>query len=407
MFRPQVAKEKPMGMATPTKFDFLSILLLSTASIASQPLEYCIGADLSFLKQQEDRGTQFRDSGKVKPGLQIFRQHGYGWIRLRLFHSPTSLPNSLPYTIALAQQAKSYGFKFLLNYHYSDTWADPGNQRPPAAWNGLSFPVLTDSVYRYTRNTIAAFRQAGVMPDMVQIGNEITPGMLLPHGSTSNWNNLADLLKAGVRGVDSGRGASPMPIIMMHVDAGGKWNTVKWWFDAATVRNVPYDVNGLSYYAEWQGSLDNARAAFNNAANTYGKDVIMVETAHLGSASGFPLTNQGQMQFLQAVDSLVRAVPNGRGKGVMWWEPTASPGSTGDTRNFFDSNRNAKPVINVFDRFVLPIRDRRLLRLGQSGGIPEVGSWHTLDGRRGIFQMTNPRRPGKSPVTLFFRPSED
>ena len=98
--------------------------------------EYAIGADLSFLKSAEDRGFHSKKSD-VKPGLQIFKDHGYNWIRLRLFHTPTELPNNLEYTIALAKRAKEMGFKFLLDYHYSDTWADPGKQYIPKAWKGM------------------------------------------------------------------------------------------------------------------------------------------------------------------------------------------------------------------------------------------------------------------------------
>ena len=174
------------------------------------PADYAIGADLSFLKQAEDRGTVFKDSGQAKPGLQIFRDHGYNWIRLRLFHTPTRLPNNLDYTIALAKDAKKLGYKFLLDYHYSDTWADPGKQTIPKAWEGKSHAELVQAVFEYTRDTIVAFRAAGVLPDMVQPGNEITPGMLWPDGKLpANWDNFAELLKAGIEGVEAGCGDGP------------------------------------------------------------------------------------------------------------------------------------------------------------------------------------------------------
>ncbi|MEO8623765.1 MAG: glycosyl hydrolase 53 family protein, partial [bacterium] len=141
---------------------------------------YMIGADLSAMKAAEDRGTVFKDGGQAKPGLEIFKDHGYGWIRLRLFHTPTQLPNNLNYTIALAKSAKQLGYKFLLDYHYSDTWADPGKQFVPKAWEGRTHKQLVVAVRDYTRETTAAFRDAGVLPDMVQIGNEITNGMIWP-----------------------------------------------------------------------------------------------------------------------------------------------------------------------------------------------------------------------------------
>src|SRR3990172_4547557 len=116
--------------------------------------EYAIGADLSFLKQAEDRGTVFKDGGQTNAGLKIFKDHGYNWIRLRLFHTPTQLPNNLEYTIAAAKAAKDLGFKFLLNYHYSDTWADPAKQFIPRAWEGKSHADLVQAVFEYTRDTI-------------------------------------------------------------------------------------------------------------------------------------------------------------------------------------------------------------------------------------------------------------
>ena len=138
---------------------------------------------------------------------QIFKDHGYNWIRLRLFHSPDRLPNDLRYTIAQAKEAKALGFKFLLNYHYSDTWADPQKQFIPTAWEGMSHDELVEAVERYTHDTMTAFRDAGVMPDMVQIGNEVIAGMLWPDGRLpQNWDNFADLLKAGIRGVEAASG---------------------------------------------------------------------------------------------------------------------------------------------------------------------------------------------------------
>jgi arabinogalactan endo-1,4-beta-galactosidase len=126
-------------MARIIRLEVVALILLAGAA---QAADYAIGADLSFLKQAEDQGTVFRDGGAGKPGLQIFKDHGYNWIRLRLFHTPTKLPNNLDYTIAMAKEGKKLGFKFLLDFHYSDTWADPGHQVIPEAWKNLSHPEL-------------------------------------------------------------------------------------------------------------------------------------------------------------------------------------------------------------------------------------------------------------------------
>src|ERR1035438_6557099 len=137
-----------------------------------------VGADVSFLRQMESRGVVFKDAGVAEPGLQILKNHGYTWIRLRVMVDPISLPNNLGYTIALAKDAKARGFKFLLDFHYSDDWADPGHQLVPRAWAKMSHAELVNATFVYTRDTIKAFRKAGVLPDMVQVGNEVTAGMI-------------------------------------------------------------------------------------------------------------------------------------------------------------------------------------------------------------------------------------
>ena len=194
--------------------------------------DYVIGADVSFLGQTEKNGTIFKDNGQAKPGLQIFKDHGYNWVRLRLFRKPDRLPNDLHYTIAQVIKAKQLGFKFLLDFHYSDTWADPQKQITPRAWESLSHQELVDAVFAYTRDSIAAFREARAMPNMVQIGNEVIGGMLWPDGRLpQHWDNFADLLKAGIRGVDAGRGDAPRPEIMIHIDRGGDLKATRSFYD--------------------------------------------------------------------------------------------------------------------------------------------------------------------------------
>ena len=307
--------------------------------------DYAIGADLSFLKQAEEKGTVFKDGGQVKPGLQIFRNHGYNWIRLRLFHTPTTLPNNLEYTLALATDAKKLGYKFLLNYHYSDTWADPGKQTMPKAWQGKSHSELTQAVFEYTRDTIAAFREAGVLPDMVQVGNEITPGMLWPDGKLpDNWENFAELLLAGINGIDAGRGNGPRPKIMIHIDRGGDRAATKAFFDKLHSYRVPYDVIGQSYYPWWHGSLLDLRENLAFMAHAYPKEIVLVEVAYCwrpteyGKRSGpFPETPEGQQQFLDEVNRMVLATPHQRGLGVFWWEPAVTGRLR--SRGFFDEER--------------------------------------------------------------------
>lgn len=333
---------------------WLLVLALFSPGYAQQ---YAVGADVSFLRQAEQNGAVFKDNGKPEPGLQILKDHGYNWIRLRIFNQPTELPNDLPYTIAEAQAAKKLGFKFLLDFHYSDTWADPGKQFIPKAWEGETHQQLVQSVFEYTRDTIAAFRDAGVLPNMVQIGNEITHGMLWPDGKLpENWDNFAQLVYAGVNGVDAGRGNGIRPKIMIHIDRGGDMRGTKVFFDKLNSYDVPYDVIGQSYYPWWHGSLNDLRNNLQFMAAEYHKDIIVVETAYnwkpgnyLNRPAPFPESPDGQREFLDELDRVVMETPDGLGKGVFWWEPAVQGPLT--IRGFFDDQENALPVITVFDRF--------------------------------------------------------
>lgn len=343
--------KRPFGLV-------LSLLLLSGLVSNLHASDYAVGADVSFLKAAEDGGKVFKDNGQPKPGLEIFKDHGYNWVRLRLFHTPTDLPNNLEYTLAMAKAAKKLGFHILLDLHYSDTWADPGKQFTPKAWTGFSHAQLTKAVADYTRDTIAAFQAAGALPDLVQIGNEIIHGMLWPDGKLpENWDNFADLIKVGISGVEAGAGNGPHPRIMIHIDRGGDKTTTKNFFDKLNSYHVQYDVIGQSYYPWWHGSLNDLRENMIFMAEEYKKDIIVVEAAYnwrpteyTKRPGPFPESPEGQKQFLEEVNRVVQETPNGLGKGVFWWEPAVEP-SPIYSRGMFDDQGNALPVITVFDKF--------------------------------------------------------
>ncbi len=333
------------------------LLLLLFPACKASVAQYAVGADVSFLKQAEDSGKVFKDNGVAKPGLVILKDHGYNWIRLRLFHTPTDLPNNLEYTIALAKAAKKLGYHFLLDYHYSDTWADPGKQFTPKAWVGMTHPQLVKAVFEYTKQTTEAFRDAGVLPDMVQIGNEVINGMMWPDGKLpGNWDNFADLVKAGIEGVYAGTGENPRPRIMIHIDRGADKVRTKEFFDKLDSYHVDYDVIGQSYYPWWHGSLNQLRDNMIFMAKEYRKDIIVVEAAYNWTPTEyktrpapFPESPEGQKEFLEEVNRVVQETPGGLGVGVFWWEPAV----TGPllSRGFFDEQGNALPVITVFDKF--------------------------------------------------------
>jgi arabinogalactan endo-1,4-beta-galactosidase len=251
-------------------------------------------------------------------------------------------------------------FQVLLDLHYSDTWADPGKQFTPAAWSSLNHKQLVDQVFVYTRDTIAAFAREGLMPDMVQVGNEITYGMLWPDGKLpGNWDNFAGLVKAGIRGVEAGRGSAPKPRIMIHIERSGEYDAAVQFFDHLNAQKVGFDVIGLSYYPRWHGDMATMRDNLRKLALRYHRPIVLVETAYnwkpvdfIGKQAEFPESPEGQKAFLRAVDAAVLALPDRLGQGVFWWEPAAE----GDlrSRSFFDDEGNVLPVISAFDSSASP-----------------------------------------------------
>ncbi len=316
---------------------------------------FIYGADVSFLQQMESHGVAFKDEGQAHPGLEILRHNGFNWVRLRIMNEPTPLPNTLAYTLAEAKAARAMGFHLLLDFHYSDDWADPAHEKTPAAWAKMPHEELVKAVYQFTKDTVAALRAQGTMPDMVQVGNEITSGMLWPDGKLPDrWPQLAELLQAGIRGVNDARGTEQRPLIMIHIDQGGNEETTKWFFDNLIVNHVPFDVIGQSYYPWWQGSLKDLKSNLDFMATRYKKPIIVVETAYdwrdgedfKSGKPPYPQTPQGQADFLAALVKTVKETPNGLGKGVFWWEPMAEGAIA--KRGLFDDQHQALTAVKVF-----------------------------------------------------------
>lgn len=334
------------------------------------------GGDVSTLKKNEDFGGLYYNSGgtRVDPLVQL-RSSGMNYARLKVWVNPADGYNNKARVLTMASRIKAQGLKLLVDFHYSDAWADPGKQNKPAAWAGYSQSQLVTAVYNHTFDVLNSLKNQGTTADMVQIGNEINGGMLWPNGSTSNWAQLADLLKAGVNAT---RAVSASTLVMLHLAEGGDNGTFRWWFDQATSRGVPFDVIGASYYCYWHGSLSGLQNNLNDMASRYGKPVVVAETAYgfttaqkdsepnifnssHASTCGYPATAQGQRDAVQAVINVLRNVPNGRGLGFFYWEPTwtAVTGSGWDPTNpnsgdgwenqaLFDYNSRALPAMAIF-----------------------------------------------------------
>ena len=318
----------------------------------------------------------FKDAGKPADIFAVFQRHGANCVRLRLFVQPdgkAGVVNDLAYTLDLAKRVKAAGLLFCLDFHYSDTWADPGHQSTPARWQGLALAPLADHLRDYTAEVIRAFEDAGIPPDVVQIGNEITNGLLWPTGKIAGegvplggFDRVAALLRAGVAGVRQGVGGRPMPRIMLHIDGGENATKARWFFDNITRRGVPFDLIGLSYYPFYNGTLEDLRRTLDFVARTYRKPVVVAETAYLQTEDpwmksserrgmSFPLTPAGQKDFLAALIQTVRATPDGLGAGVLYWYPESVPVRDPAVNNWygggaalFDRHGSALPALAAF-----------------------------------------------------------
>jgi arabinogalactan endo-1,4-beta-galactosidase len=335
---------------------------------------FYVGGDISALTVIEDKGGIFRDEGTSGDAIEIMQKYGSNCFRLRLFVNPTMrnvVVQDTDYTIALAGRIKASGADLLLDFHYSDTWADPGHQSKPAAWRGLDFSELARTVYTYTRESITAFRQAGLCPEMVQVGNEITPGMLWPDGKLygtdhqpdEQWEKLTRLLKAGIQGVRDGAGQESVRIII-HIDKGGDADATEHFFTKIQEHGVPYDIIGLSYYPWWHGSMEDLRKNLTRTSKKFDKDIFVVETAYpwqdrtmsrgnVDKNMEFPKTPQGQAAFLTELIGIVRRTPDGKGIGVLWWYPESIPVEglyiwNGGATALFDTHGNTLPALKQF-----------------------------------------------------------
>jgi arabinogalactan endo-1,4-beta-galactosidase len=353
---------------------------------------FYLGADISTLSEVDQRGGVYMDGDQPGDALAIFEKHGWNCFRLRIWVDPRDGANGLAYTVKLAQRIKKSGGTFMLDFHYSDWWADPQKQNKPTAWTNLDFDALVDQTQTYTSNVIKTLKDAGATPDFVQVGNEITGGMLWPDGQVKvplskvkvfsgdvkvmsppepyddakQWDHLVRLIKAGVAGVRSATTPEDHTRIIIHIDCGGDWAVTKWYFDHLTAAGVDYDVVGQSYYPNWHGTLENVRDNLRHTIKYFHKDVMIVETAYparevyLSPAAvknmTWPMTPAGQKEFLADLIQTVKAAPEGRGIGVMYWHPEATyiPGAAGrwarpDPNSLFDAKGYPLPAMNVLN----------------------------------------------------------
>jgi arabinogalactan endo-1,4-beta-galactosidase len=359
----------------------------------SAPSTFYFGADLSYVNQILDHGGVYKDHGTAMGPYAIFKDHGVNLVRFRIWHNPqwtkevyspehSPLYNDINDVEKSISLARAQGFKVLLDFHYSDNWADPGKQGIPKAWENIKeLEVLKDSVYQYTLKTLQRLNSKNLLPEFVQLGNEINCGMLYTNApadfpscnvcSGNQWQRLGEVLNSAIKAVNDVTATSEIKTeIILHV-ADPK--NVSWWFDNISAQGQvsDFDVVGFSYYPLWHKTIgpEVISQSVSEFRQKYGRKVMILETAYpwttdhkdnynnaFGSETplpNFPFTKTGQRDLLI---KLTQEVMDGKGDGIIYWEPAWisvpslkdqwGTGSSWENNTFFDFEGNTLPSID-------------------------------------------------------------
>jgi arabinogalactan endo-1,4-beta-galactosidase len=318
-----------------------------TIAAALLALPYWKGVDASFVPQYRDLNVPFYVGQARKDPLEALAKAGNNLLRLRIWVDPRHGYCDLAHTLAMAKDGQRLGMDLLLDFHYSDDWADPGKQYTPKKWSALDLDGLKKAVREHSRTTVQALVRQGTPPAIVQIGNEVRAGMLWPLGKVSGEKDMpafAALLKAGIEGTRQGLGGRNC-WIMVHNDYGANNGACRWFYDQLKAQDVAFDMIGLSYYPWWHGSLEDLQKNVNDLADRYKMPIMVVETAYpftletgdpgrnfVGEEKqllpGYPATREGQTAYLRKLHQIMKSIPEKRGAGVVYWAPeyVAAPG---------------------------------------------------------------------------------
>ena len=364
----------------------MTLMAAIIATTVSGQTKRYLGGDVSLLPSYEAQKTVYKDfDGRQVRLLPFLKQQGWNMIRVRLFVDPQNAPEGhkgegvcqdLSYVIGLCRQIKKAGMQVMLDFHYSDTWADPGKQFTPKRWEQCDAKALTDSVYAYTRHSLLAMKKAGIVPEMIQVGNEITNGMLWPIGQlypkddsrttlAERWGTLCHLLKAGSKAC---REVCPKSQIIIHTEKAGDWDVTREYYTQLRRHSVDYDIIGLSYYPMWHKSIPNLGQTLDRLAWLFPeKPVMIVETAAYYShendpwakpdeyAEFYPISIEGQARFTR---ELVTELNNHHNViGLFWWFPEENAYGNHVTkgwlnRGLFDNNSGkALPALKEYNKY--------------------------------------------------------
>jgi arabinogalactan endo-1,4-beta-galactosidase len=293
------------------------------------------GADISWVTQMEASGLKFYDkNGNPQDLFVLMKSLGMNAIRLRAWVNPADGWCNTADVLAKAQRAKNAGMKILLDFHYSDVWADPGHQTKPAAWAQLSFTNMVAALSTYTVNTLTTLKNAGIVPDWVQVGNETNDGMLWEDGRAStNMANFAALVKAGYSAVKS---VDPTSKVIVHISNGYDNALFRWMFDGLKANGAQWDIIGMSLYpttSNWQTLDTQCQTNMTDMIARYNTQVMIVE---VGMDVNSPQTCR---DFLTDIITKTNGIANGNGLGVLYWEPEAYNWNSYSLGAFDNTNR--------------------------------------------------------------------
>ena len=340
--------------------------------------QFIKGVDISMLRQVEENGGLFYDDGNQVDAMELFKSNGFNTARVKVWHTPSLNYNSANEVLETALRATSAGLDVLLNFHYSDTWADPSNQHKPSAWDDLNFETLCDSVRQYSHGLVTRLKNQNTLPKYVQIGNETDCGILWPDGyvcgesnSEIQWEKLRTLFANAIEGINSALDIEDTLKIISHVSSGGNW-----FFNNLMLEGIDFDILGISYYPMWHGTLADLEQNINNLSNQFQKPVLVLETAYpftlqwndnthnvLGLETqllpGYEASEEGQVLFLNDLVSLVNE--NIFGLGLCYWAPdwisTDQFGSPWENQTLFDFEGESLEALSVFDNETVSVKD--------------------------------------------------
>jgi arabinogalactan endo-1,4-beta-galactosidase len=308
------------------------------------PTVFAKGADISWLTQMENNNIKFYNAaGTQQECMALIKSLGMNTVRLRVWVNPSGGWNGAADVLAKAIRAKNAGLRIMIDFHYSDTWADPGSQTKPVAWAALSFTNLTTSLSTHTNSVLSLLKNNGIEPEWVQIGNETNNGLLWPEGKAStNMSNYAQLITAGY---EASKAVFPNAKVIVHVSNGWDNSLFRWMFDGLKANAAKYDVIGMSLYptaTNWATLNNQCLANMNDMISRYDKEVMIVE---VGMSWDSPTICNA---FLTDIISKTKSLANNKGLGVLYWEPQAYNNWQGYSLGAFDNTGKPTVSLNAF-----------------------------------------------------------